>query len=77
MMVMSAADSTLYTLNEVAMVIWEAADGVTPLDEIVRTKVCARYQVAEEQALKDAEELVEGLAAQGLLQVSDQPLGGA
>ena len=77
MMVMSAADSTLYTLNEVAMVIWEAADGVTPLDEIVRTKVCAQYQVAEDEALKDAEELVDGLAAQGLLQVSDQPLGGA
>lgn len=77
MMVMSAADSTLYTLNEVAMVIWEAADGVTPLDEIVRTKVCAQYQVAEDEALKDAEELVEGLAAQGLLLVSDQPLGGA
>lgn len=77
MMVMSAADSTLFTLNEVAMVIWEAADGVTPLDEIVRTKVCAQYQVAEDEALKDAEELVEGLAAQGLLLVSDQPLGGA
>jgi hypothetical protein len=77
MMVMSAADSTLFTLNEVAMVIWEAADGVTPLDEIVRNKVCAQYQVAEDEALKDAEELVEGLAAHGLLQVSDQPLGGA
>ena len=77
MMVMSAADSTLFTLNEVAMVIWEAADGVTPLDEIVRTKVCAQYQVAEDEALKDAEELVDGLAAQGLLLVSDQPLGGA
>ena len=77
MMVMSAADSTLYTLNEVAMVIWEAADGVTPLDEIVRSKVCAQYEVAEDEALQDAEELVEGLAAQGLLLVSDRPLGGA
>ena len=77
MMVMSAADSTLYTLNEVAMVIWEAADGVTPLDEIVRRKVCAQYEVGEEQAMKDAEELVEGLAAQGLLLVSDRPLEAA
>ncbi|HYX69544.1 MAG TPA: PqqD family protein [Terriglobales bacterium] len=76
MMVMSAADSTLFTLNEVAMVIWEAADGVTPLDEIVRNQVCGQYQVAEAEALKDAEELIEGLAAHGLMLVSDQPLAG-
>ncbi len=74
MMVMSAADSTLFTLNEVARVIWEAADGVTPLEEIVRHQVCTRYEVAEEQALQDAEELVAGLAEHGLLLVSEQPL---
>ena len=27
-MIMSGRDSTLFTLNEVATVIWEAADGV-------------------------------------------------
>ena len=32
MMIMSARDSTLFSLNEVASVIWKAADGVTPLD---------------------------------------------
>ena len=73
MMVMSA-DSTLFTLNEVAMAIWEAADGATPLEEIVRSKVCAQYEVSEDQAMKDAEELVEGLAAHGLLLVSDRPI---
>ena len=31
-MVMSAADSTLFTLNEVATMIWQAADGATPLE---------------------------------------------
>ena len=35
-MVMSATDSTLFTLDEVATVIWESADGVTPLEEIVK-----------------------------------------
>ncbi|HUK87207.1 MAG TPA: PqqD family protein [Terriglobales bacterium] len=74
MMVMAAADSALFTLNGVAKVIWEAADGATPLEEIVRLQVCAQYEVAEEEALKDAEELVEGLAAHGLLLVSDQPI---
>ena len=29
-MIMSATNSTLFTLDEVASVIWEAADGVTP-----------------------------------------------
>lgn len=73
-MVMSAADSTLFTLNEVASVIWEAADGVTPLEEIVANKICAQYNVAPEAALKDAEALVEGLAERGIMVLSDQPL---
>lgn len=73
-MVMSAADSTLFTLNEVASVIWEAADGVTPLQEIVANKICAHYDVAPEAALKDAKALVEGLAEQGIMVLSDQPL---
>lgn len=73
-MVMSAADSTLFTLNEVASVIWEAADGVTPLEEIVAGKICAQYDVAPEVALKDAEALVKGLAEHGILICSEQPL---
>ena len=73
-MVMSASDSTLFTLDEVASVIWAAADGVTPLDTIVREKVCSQYEVAPEVALKDAEELVETLASRGILLVSSEPL---
>lgn len=72
--IMSAADSTLFTLNEVASVIWEAADGVTPLEEIVANKICAQYDVAPAAALKDAEALVEGLAEHGIMVLSDQPL---
>lgn len=73
-MVMSATDSTLFTLNEVASVIWAAADGVTPLDEIVANKICAQYDIAPDVAMKDAETLIEGLAQHGLLRLSDQPL---
>jgi len=74
MMIMSARDSTLFTLNEVATVIWQAADGTTPLDEIVENKVCAAFDVERGIALKDAEVLVEELAARGILLVSDQPI---
>ena len=73
-MVMSATDSTLFTLDEVASVIWKAADGRTPLDEIIASKVSTQYDIAPEVALKDAEALVEKLAGHGILLLSDQPL---
>ncbi len=75
MMIMSARDSTLFNLNEVASVIWQAADGVTPLAEIVERRVCAEFEVEPAVALRDAEELVEELARQGILQISDAPIG--
>jgi hypothetical protein len=74
MMIMSARDSTLFSLNETASAIWQAADGRTPLSEIVERAVCSEYEVAPEEALRDAEELVRDLAARGILRVSDQPI---
>jgi hypothetical protein len=75
-MVMSATNSTLFTLDEVASAIWKAADGVTPLNEIVANKVCAQYEISPEVALKDAEALVNRLAEHGILLLSDQPFAG-
>jgi Coenzyme PQQ synthesis protein D (PqqD) len=72
--VMSATDSTLYNLNEIATIIWEAADGHTPLSEIVQRHVCAEYDVEPEDALRDAQELVHNLEQHGILFVSGQPL---
>ena len=74
MMIMSARDSSLFTLNETAAVIWNAADGVTPLDEIVERCVCGEFDVAPAEALRDAEELVAELAGHGILIVSDSPI---
>jgi hypothetical protein len=73
-MIMSAINSTLITLDEVASVIWDAADGVTPLDDIVANKICAQYEITPEVALKDAEALVENMAEHGIALLSDQPL---
>ena len=73
-MVMSAANSTLFTLDEVATVIWESADGATPLEEIVANKICTQYDITPEVALKDAEGLVEELAEHGLVLLSDKPI---
>jgi hypothetical protein len=74
MMIMSARDSTLFTLNEVATTIWQAADGRTPLSEIVESKVCTEFEIAPEQAFEDAESFVRELAGHGVLLVSDQPI---
>jgi hypothetical protein len=73
MMVMSAADSTFFTLNEVASAIWQAADGHTPLSEIVDGKVCEEFDVDREQAQRGADRFVEELSQHGILLVSDQP----
>ena len=74
MMVMSTADSTFFTLNEVASVIWQAADGSTPLSEIVVGKICQEFDVDQEQAQRGAERFVDELSQHGILLVSDKPL---
>ena len=74
MMIMSARDATLFSLNKTASAIWRAADGVTPLTEIVERHVCATFEVDPAVAQPDAEELVQGLAQHGILKVSDVPI---
>jgi len=74
MMVMSAVDSTFFTLNEVATAIWQAADGQTPLSQIVAEKVCAEFDVDPETARQDAQQFVEELSRHGILLISDDPL---
>jgi hypothetical protein len=76
-MIMSATNSTLFTLNDVATVLWESADGATPLEEIVANKICEQYDVTFEVALEDAEVLVAELVGHGLLAVSEEPIGQA
>jgi hypothetical protein len=76
MIIMSVRDSTLFTLNPVATTIWQAADGSTPLREIVEGKVCAQFDIDPGAAYKDAEVFVEELASHGILLLSDQPIRG-
>ncbi|HEX4075388.1 MAG TPA: PqqD family protein [Candidatus Acidoferrales bacterium] len=77
MMIMSAADSRLFSLSDVATVIWEAADGRTPLSEIVEQRVCAQFDVPADVAYRDAEMLIEELATRGILSISNQPVADA
>jgi hypothetical protein len=74
MMIMSAVDSTFFTLNEVATVIWQSADGSTSLSEIVRERVCSEFDVDSASAMCDANHFVDELAKHNILNVSDQPI---
>jgi hypothetical protein len=74
MMIMSAVDSTFFTLNEVATVIWQAADGRTPLSDIVASKICREFEIDAGQAGRDAEQFINELSQHGILMVSDQPI---
>lgn len=74
MLIMSGQDSTLFTLNPTATLLWQAADGATPLEEIVDRRICAEFEVNREEALRDAEALAEDLARHGILLTSDQPI---
>jgi hypothetical protein len=67
-------DSSLFSLNATASVLWEAADGVTPLAEIVEQRICTAFDVDHALALHDAEELAADLARHGILRLSDSPM---
>jgi len=74
MMIMSGRDSTLFTLNKTATILWQSADGETPLDEIVTEKICSEFDVDPKEALQDAEILARELASHEILQVSEAPI---
>ena len=73
LMIMSARDSALFSLNETAALLWRAADGKTPLAEIVMRDICPAFDIDADTALRDATELAHGLAERGILQVAAQP----
>ena len=74
MMIMSAHDSTLFTLNKTATILWQAADGTTPLDQIVEQRICPQFEVEPAEALQDAETVARELAGHEILQISEEPI---
>jgi hypothetical protein len=74
MLIMSGQGSMLFTLNPTATILWQAADGATPLDEIVERRICSEFEVQPEEAIRDAGALAEDLAKHGILLLSEQPI---
>ena len=56
-----------YTLNRIGTVTWELFDGKQTLKDVHR-KICARFEVKEDKALKDLMVLVNRLGQEGLIQ---------
>ena len=75
-MIMSGADSSLFSLNATASVLWHAADGITPIAAIVEREICGRFDVDRDVAMCDATELIDALARHGILRVGDAPFAG-
>ena len=70
--ILVAEDSTLNTLNAVGTVVWEAADGRTPVSAIV-DRVCDEFDVDLAQAERDVAGFIEKLRRRGLLNVAASP----
>ena len=70
--ILLAEDSTLNTLNAVGTLIWEGADGQTPLSALV-SRICAEFDVEAAQAERDVMTFVDKLSQRGLLSVTASP----
>jgi hypothetical protein len=67
LVILSADDSSLYVLNELGSLLWEAADGQTPLREIVETVVCPEFDIDADTALADALDFLKQLEGFGVV----------
>lgn len=74
LMIMSGRTSALFSLNETAALLWQAADGVTPLQEIVETQIRTQFDIDADSALADARTVLDELASHGILDVSAEPM---
>ena len=72
-MVLAVVNSTLFSLNETASLLWEAADGITPLREIVIRTIVANFEIDAETAYRDAFELTTELSHRGILETAESP----
>jgi hypothetical protein len=68
--VLCSDDSTLNSLNAVGTLIWESADGKTPVSAIV-TRICEEFEVDRERAERDVMAFIARLRERGLLTVSE------
>lgn len=69
MIIVSAANSNIISLNSTGALVWELGDGTHSIDEIAAA-VTEAFDVSEETARHDVLAFVDALAAEGLLESS-------
>jgi hypothetical protein len=57
---------SIYTLNEVASLVWGMIDGRTTVAQLADA-ICESYEVTQEEAAKDLDELLGTLESAGLI----------
>ena len=65
-LVILTEDGHLHVLNEIALLIWQNADGKTNLLEIIE-KICKEYEVDRETAKQDAMDFIRELQMNKLI----------
>jgi len=70
--ILLAEDSTLNTLNAVGTLIWEGADGKTPVSALV-SRICEEFDVEPAEAERDVTAFIGKLCQRGLLNVAASP----
>lgn len=58
--------NSIYTLNEVGALIWQMIDERTRVNQIVEA-VSSEYEVTKDEAAQDVIELLDSMAAEGLI----------
>ncbi len=74
MVIMCPRTSKLFVLNPVGTAIWNALDGSTPLEQIVKDQICAEFDVDLETALAHVNEFVRQLAEHTIVVTAEAPL---
>ncbi len=75
-MVAHLGSSSFYNLNPVGTFIWERCDGRHSIQDI-GAALAAEYPVTLQEAVADSLEFIQGLVAEGLLSLADEPEGEA
>lgn len=60
--------NSIYTLNEVSARVWQLIDASTSVNQIVET-ISAEYDVTTDEAASDVIELLDSMAAEGLIRI--------
>ena len=65
-------ESEVTILNEVGSSVWALIDGRRDVNRIVNG-ICRDYEISEEEAKRDIEELIRNLTAKRLTVISEEP----